>query len=115
MKEFTVTTWDNGKPNLQTGSGLGLKVAAADRDIYFSRKYQNVKINLDDQIGFVVVNIDKESFWADCSELISYEIGVWLIENNYATWNYQKPHKLKISYLGENIFHLRKQLNMEKR
>ena len=50
-------------------------------------------------------NTDKPSFWNDtCRELISKEIGLWLIRNGKAPWMKGHPSKLQLGLAGERTF-----------
>ena len=99
-----VTAWNNGKYH-KTGAGYGFKVSIEDRDKYFKKYWKNVILNLDGQAEDIEVNIDKQSFWSDtCRELISKDIGIWLMNNNKGTWSDRNPPKLKMELLQENKF-----------
>ena len=80
-----VTAWNNGKHH-STGAGYGLKISAEDRDRYFDKRSETVKIRLPDGKG-IEVNVAKSSFWNEtCRELISKELGLWLIAGGHAPW-----------------------------
>ncbi len=52
-----------------------------------------------------VVNVEKESFWSSaCRELISKEIGSWLIKNRKAPWPKGYPPKMELRYIDGNRF-----------
>ena len=94
--------WNNGQHN-RSGAGYGLKVPIQDRDRLFDKEWQSVVLELPARDGFsqVKLNVEKPSFWSDaCHELISVEIGRWLLTNGYAPWPKQQPPKLKIEHLG---------------
>ena len=62
-------------------------------------------MNLDGLAGDMPVNTDKQSFWNDaCRELISKEMGLWLINNGRAPWEKGHPPKLQIEPAGERTF-----------
>lgn len=96
--------WNNGKHH-QTGAGYGLKVNKQDRDQYFKRNWKSVFLQFEKDGVYVEVNIEKKSFWnSTCRELISKEIGLWLIKNGLAPWGKGYPPKLKLEHLYDNRF-----------
>ena len=89
-----VTAWTNGSP-LSSGAGYGVKVGYDDRSRYFHHEWKSVFVLLDGQPQPIEINIAKKSFWTKtCGELISAEIGRWLIKNGLAPWLVNKPPKL---------------------
>jgi hypothetical protein len=101
---FTVTAWNNGKHH-DSGAGYGLRVSAADRDRYFKREWGTVTLQLPGVDHSVGVNIDKDSFWrAMCRELISKEIGVWLLKTGAAPWPSGAPPKVLLRPQGAGVF-----------
>ena len=96
-----VTAWNDGK-KYPTGAGYGLKIDAADRDRYFQREWKTVTLVLEGQGAPVEVNVDKPSFWnKTCRELISAEVGRWLIKNGLVPWPKGRPPKLVLEPFGE--------------
>jgi hypothetical protein len=76
---------------------MGLKMSTTDRDAYLKREWGSVDLYLDGQSRPVKMNVDKNSLWNDTRrELISQEIGSWLIGNGMAPWPKGKPPKLKL-------------------
>ena len=62
-------------------------------------------MNLDGRAGNIPVNTDKQSFWNDiCRELISKDIGLWLISNGRAPWVKGHPPKLQLEPAGKRTF-----------
>ena len=104
-----VTAWKSGPAN-DTGTGYGVKLAAQDRDRHFVRTWETVTVEFDDSRQAVEVNIDKDSFWNDtCRELISKEIGRWildLIEAKRVSWPKRHPPKFTLTPLGNRRFKL---------
>jgi len=99
-----VTAWKAGKHN-KTGTGYGLKIKIKDRDKYFKKHLKTVILELEGYPEPVEVNIDKFSFWNSiCHELISKEIGKWLIKNGFAPWPKYNPPKLSLEPLSHNRF-----------
>lgn len=91
-----VTAWNNGKHH-ETGAGYGLKISVEDRDRHFDRHRQTVRIRFPDGSD-CAVNVAKSSFWNDtCRELISKEIGLWLIASGNAPWPKGHPPVLKLT------------------
>ena len=106
-ESFRVTAWTNGSPST-TGSGFGLKLTVRDRDKYFKKSIKSVMLYLSGESEFITVNTDKPSFWNGCRELISKDIGAWLIENNMDSWPKGHPPKFTLVVLTNNEFRLEK-------
>ena len=99
---FVGTAWNNGT-HQASGAGYGIKLTPKDRDKYFRRP--KVFLNLEGRTGDIPVNTDKQSFWNDtCRELISKEIGAWLISNCQAPWKKGHPPKLRLETAGKQTF-----------
>ena len=99
---FVGTAWNNGS-HQKSGAGYGIKLTPRDRDKYFRRP--EVFLNLDGLAGDIPVNTDKQSFWNDaCRELISKDIGLWLISNGRAPWAKGHPPKLQLEPAGKRTF-----------
>jgi hypothetical protein len=105
-----VTAWNNGQHH-PTGAGYGLKIDAADRERHFRREWKTVALVLEGGDAPVKVNVGKPSFWGKtCRELISAEIGRWLMKNGLAPWPKGHPPRLALEPLGEaGRFLLKKQ------
>jgi len=107
-ESFIVTAWTDGHPS-KTGSGYGLKLSIVDRDHYFKKSNKFAVLHLSGQTGTISVNTDKHSFWSPvCRELISKDIGAWLITNNMGKWTKGKPPKITMIPLGNQEFRLKK-------
>ncbi|MDD5456320.1 MAG: hypothetical protein PHV30_04725 [Candidatus Margulisbacteria bacterium] len=101
-----VTCWKGGNGNVFDPIGYGLKVAIQDRDKYFNSNWDNIRVELNDNIT-VLIKTNKKSFWNNsCHELISVEVGKWLIENNIAPWPKGNPPKLRLDLISNNYFKL---------
>lgn len=88
-----VTAWNNGQHHV-TGAGYGFKLSAEDRNRFFKKEWKSVFLSIPGVSGEVEVNIDKTSFWSEtCRELISKEIGEWLINSGLAPWPARQPPK----------------------
>ena len=99
---FVGTAWNNGS-HQASGAGYGIKLTPRDRDMYFRKP--EVFLNLEGRAGDIPVNTDKQSFWNDtCRELISKEIGLWLIDNGKAPWEKGRPPKLQLEPAGKRTF-----------
>ncbi len=91
-----VTAWNNGSPTI-SGAGYGVKIAATDRDRHFRRDWKAVVLYLEGETQPVSINVEKKSFWStSCRELISAEIGRWLIKNDLAPWPKGYPPELEL-------------------
>jgi len=107
-ESFTVTAWNNGSPS-KTGSGYGLKISINDRDNYFKKSKKSAILHLSGKSGTISINTDKPSFWSPiCRELISKDVGEWLISNKLGKWSKGNPPKLTLVSLGNNEFRLKK-------
>jgi hypothetical protein len=103
-----VTAWNNGQHH-SSGAGYGVKVNPMDRDKYFSHKWETILLKLEGEHGFVEVNTNKKSFWfGSCRELISKDIGQWLLRNDLAPWEKYNPPKLNLEPIKGNKFILRR-------
>ena len=99
---FVGTAWNNGSYRM-SGAGYGIKLNPRDRDRYFEKP--NAFLKLEGKTGDIEVNTDKPSFWNYmCRELISKEIGLWLIRNDKAPWMKGQPPKLQLEPVGERTF-----------
>lgn len=100
------TAWTNGT------SGLGVKISVADRDRYFHREWGAVLVELEGESEPISCNIDKDSFWSPaCRELISAQIGRWLLSRKLAPWVKGSPPKLTLTPLDGNRFRLQEESN----
>ncbi len=100
------TAWNNGSHH-RSGAGYGFKVDAADRDRHFKRDWTTVIIELPGNSGTTAaeVKVAKKSFWgAQCRELISQDIGVWLIAEGHAPWTAGSPPKFEVEASGVRRF-----------
>ncbi|KAF0105242.1 MAG: hypothetical protein FD147_2633 [Chloroflexi bacterium] len=103
-----VKAWNNGTHH-NDGNGYGIKITSRDRDQYFDPSWKTIILDLDGENALVEVNINKTSFWTEaCRELISKEIGKWLIKNKLAPWPVGKPPVLEMVQMGERHFRLTK-------
>lgn len=99
-----VTAWNNGKHH-STGAGYGFKLSVEDRDRFFKKEWRTVYLKLPSRDEEIEVNIDKPSFWSQsCRELISKEIGEWLISCGLAPWEPRHPPKLTLEMVEKNHF-----------
>ncbi len=102
-----VTAWNNGSHH-NSGAGYGFKLTCEDRDRFFKNEWGKIYLRLPGSGEEVEVNIDKDSFWNDsCRELISKEIGVWLISSGLAPWKTGQPPKLILEQKHENHFEVK--------
>jgi len=101
------TGWNNGKKH-STGAGYGFKINRVERDRNFSQEWRRIAIELPTPSGTITVevDIDKQAFWGDCRELISEDLGRWMLDNDYAPWAKGRPPKFDVAPSGEREFHL---------
>ena len=105
-----VIAWNNGS-SAPSGAGYGLKISLTDRDRYFRREWKTVILVLEDWSIPVEINVAKPSFWGEtCHELISAQVGRWLLKNRLAPWPENRPPKLILEPLGETGHFLLRQL-----
>ena len=79
QSETIVTAWNNGAHH-SSGAGYGVKLTIKDRDAYLRREWGRVEIYLPGRANPTKVNVEKDSLWGrQCRELISHEIGKWLL------------------------------------
>jgi hypothetical protein len=101
-----VTAWNNGDHH-SDGNGYGIKLDLVDRNAFFKSEWKTILIELEGESNTAEVNIDKASFWNQtCRELISVEIGKWLIKNHLAPWKKGYPPQLKLEKKTSNLFQL---------
>ncbi len=106
-----VTAWNNGSYH-KSGAGYGVKLDASDRDRFFQRSWKTIRLSLEGSSDVIEVNVAKSSFWGiTCRELISIDIGRWLIGNGLAPWPKGYPPKLILENVNSNNFLLRKPMN----
>lgn len=107
-----VTAWTDGQQHA-SGAGYGLKIDAADRDRYFQREWQSIMLILEGKNEPVEINVNKASFWnKTCRELISVEVGRWLMKNELVPWTKGHPPKLVLEPFGEEGHFLLKKTKM---
>ena len=97
------TGWNNGAWRL-SGAGYGIRISKADRDHFFQKAWPDVQIELSS--GVTTTVLISKSFWTNCSELRSRDIGLWMIEVGLASWKTGTPHVLKLEPAGDRIFRL---------
>lgn len=97
-----VTAWNNGSPNNKTGSGYGIRISRKDRDKHFDPEWSGVEVELGEN-EIVDVSISN-SFWDDCIELRSSEIGLWMLNKNDAPWPKYDPPQYKLVLLRKDRF-----------
>jgi hypothetical protein len=103
---FSATAWNNGKHH-QSGAGYGLKISVADRDRYFQRQWRTVQLRIGAKRP-ITVNTDKASFWnGSCRELISVELGRWMLTNRFAPWPSGQPPRFTLIPQGRGVFEIR--------
>ena len=105
--EAIVTAWNNGAHH-SSGAGYGVKLTTKDRDVYLKREWGGVEIYLPGHANPTKVNVEKDSLWGrQCRELISHEIGKWLLATRMAPWPKGLPPKFRFVARSERTFELR--------
>ncbi len=106
-KLISATAWNNGQHH-RSGAGYGLKISAADRDRYIRREWGTVQLRIGTAPP-IDVNINKASFWNDtCRELISADVGRWLLANRFAPWPSGQPPRFTLVPQEPGVFELRR-------
>lgn len=95
--------WNNGVHH-PTGSGYGIKIAAADRDRYFHVEWKEIRLEVPHQ-GQVTIALSS-SFWRDCTELRHQAIGRWLRSAGFAPWPRGAPPTLELTPVAGAVFRL---------
>ncbi len=96
-REFAAVAWNNGSHHA-SGAGYGLKISARDPDTHLKREWNSVDLYLPGRSQPTRVGVDS------CRELISQEIGAWLISNGMAPWPKGRPPKFKLVARAERAF-----------
>jgi hypothetical protein len=97
------TGWNNGAWH-KSGAGYGIKIDKNDRDHFFREAWSDVQIELPSGV-ITTVPISK-SFWKQCSELRSQDVGLWMIRVGFAPWKTGTPPVLKLEPVGGQVFRL---------
>jgi hypothetical protein len=92
-----VTAWNNGQ-HTPSGTGYGLRLDLGDRDRVFQRTWANVTLDLPNGVTGLLVKLSG-SFWRDCPELRSAEIGRWLIASGHRRWPRGSPPAFALTQL----------------
>lgn len=97
--------WSNGSRDTASPSGYGVKFTPADRDRHLDPERTAVVLELD---GGPTVEVElTPSFWRNCSELRSPEIGRWLLSAGRAPWAAQNPPSIAVNAIEGNRFSAR--------
>jgi hypothetical protein len=103
---MVVTAWNNGN-HQSDGNGYGLKIKKIDRDKFIKKSWNSITIEIEGEESPITLNISKKSFWGEsCREVISKEIGMWLIKHKFAPWKKGKPPKFNLVPIEKNLFRL---------
>jgi len=97
-----VTAWNNGDYN-PSGAGYGLRLDPAERDAVFDRTWSEVIVDLPNGVGELRLPLSP-SFWRDCPELRSAEIGKWLIGIGHSRWPKGNPPAFALAKVRGNHF-----------
>jgi len=102
--------WRNSARHTRSGAGYGLRIPISDRDRLFAKEWKTVYLELPIDGGYneVEVNINKPSFWnGTCRELISHQIGRWLIAKRLAPWPKGRPPRIHVEHAGARRFRVK--------
>ena len=122
MVRMTATPWQ--------GWTYGFSIRAKDRaesdevyklfDWIFQQGWDHVFITLPNR-KVATANIDKDSFWDGCPELITVDIEDWLKQAGHVSrktdrplWGYRRPPKFQFIYVNSNKFRLGKEVKRKK-
>lgn len=92
-KGFSARGWHNGSPR-PSGAGYGFAIATRDRDVYFEDSWKSVELLLES--GPTVEVPLTSSFWRNCPEMRSAEIGGWLLQIGAAPWAKGSPPRFEL-------------------
>ncbi len=90
------SAWNNGNPDYNSGAGLGLHIFTNYEKNIFGKKFETIDLYYNGELIAKDVNVTDKN----CPELISSEIGKWLIDNGWHDWPDGKPYKFKLSQRG---------------
>lgn len=99
-----VTGWHNGSPDIKTGEAFGIRIRPEDRDQYFNRRWEVVKLEMD-TVKVFRVRLSR-GFWGNCTELRSKWLGKWMLEKRLAPWPKSSPPKMRLEPSGDELFML---------
>jgi hypothetical protein len=101
------SAWNNSSYSA-TGGGYGFLLRGDERDQDLQRGWGTIRILLEEPDRWAEANIDKDSFWnRDIAELISQDIGIWLLERGLAPWKSGTPPVFELEHMDGNRFRLR--------
>src|SRR5262245_19065594 len=102
---FIGTAWKGGGAARTAPAGYGIKIDREDRDRYFKRQWGTVRLLIAGLARPVTANINKDSFWNDtCRELISADIGRWMLSAGIAPWPRGRPPKFRLRPASPGVF-----------
>jgi hypothetical protein len=86
--KILVSSWNNGRQNLNTGAGYGIRISKSDYKAVKSwRQIKFFKSKL-------ILHRNGKIITADCPEIRSSLIGTYLIKHKINKWLKGKPYKL---------------------
>lgn len=98
------TAWHNGGVATEP-AGYGVKLEVADRDRDFDPMWDRVTLELED--GPIIEVELSDSFWRNCSELRSADIGRWLMAAGAAPWPSGQPPGIAVRNIDGSRFSAR--------
>ena len=93
----------HGGPASKSGAGYGIRISEADRDAHFDPEWPSVRIKVGTKWVAVEVSL---SFWENCPELRSKEIGEYMLDQGLAPWPKGKPPVFELIPDGDATFKL---------
>jgi hypothetical protein len=99
------SAWHNGRPNVQTGAGYGLRIDALFAANIFQQNWTNVVLYFGGCQGPVVINLSNSAVSGNCKELRHRGIGQWLHNSGNSQWIHGNPPRFTLVQRGtSNIF-----------
>jgi hypothetical protein len=99
------SAWNNGSPNMQTGTGYGLRVDASFAPNVFQQNWTHIVLYFRGQQGALTINLSRSAVSGRCKELRHKGIGLWLINNGNSQWISRNPPRFTLTQRGaSNVF-----------
>ncbi len=86
------------------GGTYGLRISRPHRDRYFKKGWKTVGIHLGR--GNVLSLPLSDSFWKDCIELRTKDVGIWMRNRGDVPWPKGKPPRYELIPLQNGEFEL---------
>lgn len=99
-KSIIVSSWRNSTHNRRTGAGYGIRVSIYD--VPLVQNWKKIKIGNTDH----VLERGDKVFNTNCPEIRSFMIGRYFRQLGLLDWPKGRPHKYKLTNLGQGTFKL---------